>query len=169
MKRAQIKTRGFTLIELTVMLAIAGVLTATAVPSMRALLQNNSVAAEAHALVTTLYFARAEAIKRGTTVIVCPSRDTYQCVPAAHGSAWQNGWIVRTPHEVLLVHSAPPDPIAFSRDAPAEIRYEASGVSTATANAALGLCARGGNQGRTIKLRATGRPYGERLNCEAAA
>jgi type IV fimbrial biogenesis protein FimT len=82
---------GFTLIELLVTIALAGVLMAVAAPSMTKLIGANRVQTEASSLVNDLQFARAEAIKEGQPVSVCPSSDGKNCLGA---NTWQKGWIV---------------------------------------------------------------------------
>lgn len=82
--------RGFTLVELMVTVAVAGVLLAIAVPSFTDLMRNNRSLAAANELVSALNAARAEAVKRGTRVSLCPSANGTSC----SGTAWQTGWIV---------------------------------------------------------------------------
>jgi type IV fimbrial biogenesis protein FimT len=82
---------GFTLIELLVTIALAGVLLAVAAPSMTRLIGANRVQTEASSLVNDLQFARAEAIKEGQAVTVCPSSDGKNCLGT---NTWQKGWIV---------------------------------------------------------------------------
>jgi type IV fimbrial biogenesis protein FimT len=82
---------GFTLIELLVTIALAGVLLAVAAPSMTRLISANRVQTEASSLVNDLQYARAEAVKEGQPVTVCPSSDGKTCLGT---NTWQKGWIV---------------------------------------------------------------------------
>jgi type IV fimbrial biogenesis protein FimT len=86
-------TRGFTLIELMVTLAVATILITVAIPGFRTIIQNNRVAAQSNDLLTALTLARSEALKRGVQVSVCSSDDQTDC-DAAPGTDWVNGWIV---------------------------------------------------------------------------
>jgi type IV fimbrial biogenesis protein FimT len=98
-----IRSRGFTLFELMIVLSIAAVLTAMAVPAMHSFLQNQQQSSAVSNLMITLEYARSEAIKEdvpvtgvdctGTGVCVCPSSNGTSCDPAAN---WSNGWIVYT-------------------------------------------------------------------------
>lgn len=84
-------TTGFTLIELLVTVAIAAILAVVAVPGFRSLIQGNRAATQTNTLVSALTFARSEAIRRGTTVSMCPSSDQTSCTG---GTDWTVGWIV---------------------------------------------------------------------------
>jgi type IV fimbrial biogenesis protein FimT len=83
-------SRGFTLVELLVTIAVAGVLLAIAVPNFAELMRNNRSEASANELVAALNVARVEAVKRGKRVSLCPSANGTSC----SGTAWQSGWIV---------------------------------------------------------------------------
>jgi type IV fimbrial biogenesis protein FimT len=82
---------GFTMIEMLVTIAIAGILLTLAVPSFRYVTNSNRIAAEVNGLLGDLQFARAEAIKEGRTVTVCVSSNGTSCT---NSTAWQTGWIV---------------------------------------------------------------------------
>lgn len=83
--------RGFTLIELMVTIAVAAILMALAAPSMTTLIGSNRIQAEAASLVGDMQFARAEAIKRGIDVTICPSSDGAACLAT---TSWHSGWMV---------------------------------------------------------------------------
>ena len=85
------KQYGLTLIELLVVLAIAAIITTTAIPSFHSFIQNNRMSTSVHKFVSSLNLARSEAVKRGSRVTMCKSSDQATC--AASGG-WQQGWIV---------------------------------------------------------------------------
>lgn len=82
---------GFSLIELMVTIAVAGVLTAVAAPSVTKLFKANRVQSEASSFVGDLMMARTEAVKRGQNVSACVSSDGTNCLTT---NTWQSGWIV---------------------------------------------------------------------------
>lgn len=80
---------GFTIIELMVTLAVAAIVIGVAVPSFNTQIRNSRATGLAEQLVTTINFARSEAVKRGARVSVCASNDGLQCA-----GSWNDGWIV---------------------------------------------------------------------------
>lgn len=60
--------RGFTLIELIVVIAVAGLLVAIGVPSFSNLMKDSEIRSESNALMGALSYTRTESIRRGDTV-----------------------------------------------------------------------------------------------------
>lgn len=76
-----------------VTVAVGAILVAIAVPAMRTFIQNNRQDAEADSLISSLDYARSEAVKRDQDVEVCASSDGATC---SNATSWQSGWIVQT-------------------------------------------------------------------------
>lgn len=81
------------LVELLVVITIAGILTGIGVSSYRYVTNSSRVSGEINSILGDMQYARSEAIKRGQNVTVCPSTDGATC---AASSSWANGWIVFT-------------------------------------------------------------------------
>lgn len=87
--------RGFTLVELLVVLAVGSILLAIAVPGYGFLANTSRVAAVTNDLVSTLQLARSEAIKRGMRVTVCKTSNPANAMPICDNAAgWHEGWLV---------------------------------------------------------------------------
>ncbi len=85
---------GFTLIEVLVVIALLGIVTALAAPGFASLVQNNRVQAAAGELQRALYYARSEAMSRGVNVIVTTDPED------AHG--WMGALKISTVKTVVL-------------------------------------------------------------------
>ena len=106
----QAVSRGFTLVELAVTVAVAAILLALATPSFAELLRRNRLAAANNELVTALNVARAEALRRGRPVSICASANQRSC---ADSSNWATGWVV---FEDNVTTGLPGAPAAQSAD-----------------------------------------------------
>jgi type IV fimbrial biogenesis protein FimT len=85
--------RGFTLIELMVVLVLVVIFVLIGIPSYRSVTTTNRMATEMNAFVGDLQYARSEAIKRGQFVTMCASADGASCL-GANTTNWTPGWIV---------------------------------------------------------------------------
>ncbi len=85
------KNSGFTLIELLVTIAVGAIVLAIGVPSFQNLIQTNQLATQTNKFISSLNYARSEAVKRKQNVIICPSSALDSCNA---GNAFENGWLV---------------------------------------------------------------------------
>lgn len=85
------RSRGFTLIELMVVLAVATVLLTIGIPSFRSLIANQRASTSINEVLASFRLARSEAIKTARSVTVCKSEDGATCDDAVE---WEAGWIV---------------------------------------------------------------------------
>ncbi len=77
------RAQGFTLVELVTVVAIVAVLAVLATPSFINLIRSQRIKTATNDLVSTLIFARSEAVKRNADVTV-----------AWVGTSWTGGWTV---------------------------------------------------------------------------
>lgn len=150
-------SRGFTLIEMMVVILIVGILGIMGFPAMTRMLSTQAVRSAAYDLFADLVYARSEAITRGTTVTV---------QAAGGGTDWKGGWIIRENGGGTTLRSQPArgSAIAFTGSQSA-ITFERSGraqnaaeVSFAITPADTESAALQAHQKRCIKLDPSGRP-----------
>ena len=87
--------RGFTLVELLVVLAVGLILLAIAIPGYGYLLNAGRLTTVTNDLVAALHLARSEAIKRAMRVTLCKTSSAAAATPSCDTAAsWQQGWLV---------------------------------------------------------------------------
>jgi len=87
------KDSGFTLVEMMIVVAIAGVVLSIGIPKLSVFFQGSRMITNTNELVSALQIAKSEAIKRQGYVTVCRSTDQTTC--ALDGAnTWEDGFIV---------------------------------------------------------------------------
>jgi type IV fimbrial biogenesis protein FimT len=87
--------KGFTLMEMLVVVAIGGILAAVAAPSLVSVVESNRRTIISNQLMEDLVFARRQAIALSTSVALCGSDSTnpYECkTRTPYPTDWSNGW-----------------------------------------------------------------------------
>jgi len=176
--KAKKQSCAFTLIELVVTIAVFMIVVGLAVPSMQSIIANNRSSTIANELVSSMHIARSEAVKRGTSVSVCPTsnQNFTSC-----GNNWNLGWLVfvnpdengtfsNNATEVLIrAHQVSGQTAAITTNPNSSlITYTASGFAHAnTVNLSINILNTGctGNNGRNILIPFTGRPQLSDIGC----
>lgn len=82
---------GFTLVELLVVVALAALLQSLAAPAFSSMVDSVRLTSAVNALLSSLHFARSEAIKRNSRAVVCKSANGSGC---SSSGGWEQGWLV---------------------------------------------------------------------------
>jgi type IV fimbrial biogenesis protein FimT len=186
------RSAGFTILELMIAVAVLGILLGIGVPSFQGIMRQNRLAAQTNELLAAAAMARSEAVKRGTTVSICPmtAPDADENVVAcADNSSWSNGWMVFSddqgtvgeydhdgtePDDVIIQRWTPSTDrrITVTNAAVTSLTYRGDGGTTLGAGGATiftvapeaGYCSNA--QGaRDVTITATGRVNAVRRDC----
>ena len=136
-------TRGFTLVELMVTLAIAGIVVALGAPSFLRALARHAIAAQAEELQDAVRVGRNEAMKRSGPVVLCRTEASSNSQCAGSGGSWQT-WLLfadvdrngsfNAGDALLRQHLDPSNRMTVVSTA-ASIRFEATGIAHSDAGA----------------------------------
>lgn len=153
MRKAQ---SGFTLLEMMLVVTLAGLLLGFGVPAMGNYFRNARITSAANDVMAALHFTRSEAIKRRQAVTLCTSANPLAANPTCAASPLLTGWIAfvdlnqsgqRDAGEAVLLQREPiPATItARASEDPFRVTYLLNGFATNAAAAQLVLCDERGN------------------------
>lgn len=153
----RVAERGFTLIEVMIVLALLAVFSAIAVPAFSSMTLTSKLRAQANALSAGVVLARSEAIKRNQVVRLCATDDGATC--SGDVGSWGNGWIVLSAgNEVISRQTAMPEGFLNIATA-ATLSFQPSGVGATVVTFTLCRATPSvGGQEREVAVSATGRP-----------
>ena len=83
-------SRGFSVIELMIVLVIASIILGVAIPSFNSLISSNAIASQTNHFSSAISLARSEAIKRNVSVMMCKRSGT----GCSTTTQWESGWII---------------------------------------------------------------------------
>ncbi len=117
MNRFRTDARGFTLMELLVIIAVISVAAAVAAPSVSAWMKSAQLDGAAREVYSLFQKARMEAVKRRTKVAICfkegTGRDGY-CEIFVDDSAGEANAFIRQPGETLLASMTMPPGVSLT-------------------------------------------------------
>lgn len=189
--------RGFTLMELMVVLAVVGVIMGIAVPNFSLYIRNSRLTGAANDLLASVTMARTEAIKRQLPVGICATANPNATPPVCSGAAataWRDGWVVWVDADndwvpdnvaaepVLDRHPALDTTLTVRSNNSRRIRYLSTGFSSTagpfganTDNIAIcdargtQLTIAGASAGRALRIAPTGRPRVTKIQADVNA
>ncbi len=157
-------SRGFTLVELMITIAILAIVVGIAAPSFSSLIERNRLTSTTNQLLGFLTEARVEAIKRSAVVRV----------EQATTGTWSGGvlaWIdengngSKDADEEFLYSAELPSSFTLSLSGGTDIGFRPTGLSRATTTLTLQLCPGAGKPGRGIEIPTGGRVRSTEITC----
>jgi len=129
----------FTLIELMITIAVAAAVLTFGVPGFSRVIERNQLSAYTNQLISSLHFARSEAVRRNQNITICHSSDGSSC----GGVGYENGWIIfldnnsdrdysDTGEELIRVNEGLPSNYTMRTNGLAVFRYASNGKTTKT-------------------------------------
>ena len=82
---------GLTIIELMIAIAVLFVVMSVGVPSFERIMVTNQLAGQTNNFISSLNFARSEAVKRKQNLVICHTSNTNDCTGSA---GYEDGWLV---------------------------------------------------------------------------
>ena len=114
-------SRGFTLVEVVIVLFMAAVVAALAAPYLRSFIVQQNIRNASYELMSDLTYARSEAVKRNASVTV-----------SKVGGTWSGGWTVAAGATTLRQHPAFPTSITVEMTNPS-VDFYLNGRASVTA------------------------------------
>ncbi|MCP1726224.1 type IV fimbrial biogenesis protein FimT [Natronospira proteinivora] len=162
------RMNGLTLLELLIVLAIAGLLFGLGTPRFSAWVDEHRQSAASNRLVGAIQYARQESLRSQLPVSLCPSRDGRHCLKDT--DAWQYGWIIyrhQKHHgsnelleadQILQVMNAAPEGLRANRQ-----RFTLRTDGRRSTNGTFLVCPPGAQTAtRAVVVNVTGRPRATR-------
>jgi len=150
-------TRGFTLIELMITVALLGILVALAMPSFSDLMRRTKIESAASNVMVSLATARNEAVKRGRNVSICSSTDGTNC---SGSNNWATGWLIYssagTPIKVFDALQTGISVVGDATHVQHQVTFTSSGSTTLGGAGNITICMTG-QTSRVVDIAVSGR------------
>lgn len=180
------RNRGFSLLEVLVVLVLLAVLLSLAAPSFQGMQQKHQMQSQAEQFQASLLLARSEALRRQQRVSLCVRESRNGSDPyCATAGTWSQGWLVfvdgndnglrEASETVLQLHHALPEFLTLQGNATVDryISYGPQGRSQSTSGAfqagTLTLCGAGQSHVWQVVINAVGKPRLEKALRQAKA
>lgn len=140
-------SRGFSMIELMVVVAVAAVLAAVATPSFKEFILGQRVKNAAFDLASNLLLARSEAIKRNTDVTLAPAD-----ISAGWVGGWKATFTAASVTTTLLEQVAYPGLTLTGPSSPASLVYQGTSGRPSAGKAMFSISGGGASRCVTVDI-----------------
>ncbi|WP_305075871.1 GspH/FimT family pseudopilin [Microbulbifer sp. ALW1] len=157
-----VSQKGFTLVELMVVITVLGIIAAVGVPSFRSMIQDYRIVTKTDDINAVLQFARAEAVRSGGGVGVSAMGDDVAnglrvYVDANDNDSFDNGELVLRVFDIENASLAVSADVGGTDTANLQFTFNARGESNLADKLTLGVCDdRTGNHGRQLEMLVSG-------------
>ena len=149
------QSRGFTLLELLVVIAVAGILASLALPSFKEYMGIQKIRAAAFDVSAAILAARSEAIKRNASVTMVQA-----------GGDWKNGWTIVSAGNTLGTQGAFSGLVITNSASASTLSFGNDGRLAASSNFTIDLSTPSSSvPARCIKIGLTGVPSSKQGSC----
>lgn len=146
---------GFTLPELLIVLAVAGILAAIAVPSFQSLTQSQQIKNASFELFSNLSLARSEAIKRNGNVTVTP----------LVAGDWGRGWTITSAGGESIRSQAALKGVSITPGGAGSVVYARTGRASPAASFQIDASTGATSNIRCIQIELSGMPHAKKAAC----
>ena len=137
--------------ELLVTIGISVILLGVGVPSFTSYIANSKIRSASTDIIFAITFARSEAIKRNTTVVMEPV-----------SSGWQNGWTIKTGSSTLAQQNAYS---SITITGPATLTYGNDGRLSGTTAPTFQISGSSGSTSKCVSVNLSGLPSSKAGSC----
>lgn len=92
--------RGFTIIEIIIVVSILSIMLVIAVPNLSKILENNQAMQQSHDFISAFQLSLTEAEKNDANVTICAKKEMsdecYNYTTSPSSELWRNGWLLFT-------------------------------------------------------------------------
>ncbi len=156
---------GFTLIEMTVTVAVLTILALVALPNLSGSVAMSRLTVLATEFASSADFARSEAMRRKSPVVMCPRLSGGVCAGSA--SNWNGGWILFVDangddalsggESIVMEHGSLADGLSAGAGAAASLVFIANGELVGLGGGSRTVSMTSGSMQRNVVLRRNGK------------